>query len=120
MDQRGAIATWERAEPTSLEKQWGELLAVVYHAVDDSGLIAFGQCQWTPKLPFHHLILKPKDDIDWVCIYKNSYSWDVARVAHKGEIMVALCAPVIVDGCAMVPVEGGIGASTLCARRLGR
>ena len=65
----------------------------------------FGECEWTPKIPFHHLIFVPK--YEWVSVYKNSHSWEVKRLARKDEVLVAKCAPVLVDGCRMMPIEGG-------------
>ena len=107
MHRHAALAQWEDGEGTHLEKSWGHRLQVHYYSLDDSDLHSFGNCAWAAKLPFHHLIFKPKDNLEWVCIYQHCHSWKVARVAHRDEIMVAKCAPVLVEGEAMVPIEGG-------------
>ena len=107
MDQQEKLAQWEDEEGTFLEKSWGHRLKVPCYSVDDSGLYNFGKCEWDVKLPFHHLIIKPKDNFQFVPIYQNSYSWKISRVAYRDEIMVAKCAPVFVDGWQMIPIEGG-------------
>ena len=107
MDQQEKVAQWENAEGTYLEKRWGQRLEVPFYSMDDSGLTYFGNCKWVAKLPFHHLIIKPRELFSFGPIYQNSYSWKVARVACRDEIMVAKCAPVLVEGWQMIPIEGG-------------
>ena len=108
MNQCALINEWEDAEPTYLEKEWGERLTVPYYAIDDSDTHKYGSCLWTPSLPFHHLFWCPLYD---VCVYDNCDSWVVKTVALAGEVLVADGPPVVVDGFAMVPLEGGGGSA---------
>ena len=99
------LAQIEREEGTTLERNWRQYLQVPFYAIDDSDLRTFASCQWVPKLPFHHLVFVPTSDS--VPVYQNSHSQLTRRFAARGELFVARCAPVVVHGVAMVPIESG-------------
>lgn len=96
----------EAMEPSFLEKSFGEKLKVPIFAFDDSQMMNRVECLWEPTRlhPCDKLIYTAAYD---VYVYKDSESFEIARVAKKREILVSLHGLKLVDGVYMLDLEGG-------------
>ena len=101
----------ESLEPTTLEKEYGELVQVPVHAWDDnSPSYISGTCVWK-AIKKHSLAIFHKTTYD-TFVYESAWHDGIRGVAVQGQILVAGSVPIIVpleDGSYewMLPLEGG-------------